>query len=756
MPSPAQPSRLRPAARAVASLLGLGVLGVVAGVLVALLVAPALAVSSIAANSSIAVFDRLPEYIAPDDLAETTDIFAVDSEGAPVLLASVFEQNREEVGWEAISQFAKDAVIATEDPRFYTHGGVDVASTLRAALGNTVSGAVESGASTISMQYVRNILVQRAEAVEDEAQREAAYEEATRTSADRKIREMRLAIGLEKEFSKDDILLGYLNIAPFGGQTYGIQSAARYYFGVDASALTLAQATSLIAIVNEPNGLRIDEPANIEANQARRDLDVLPAMLRENRITRAQYDEAIATPVDPVITPPSTGCSTANAIGAGFFCDYVGHLIENGALLGTDDQGEANSLERGGYDVYTTLDIDLQAAARSSLDESVPHSSPDLDLGGSLVTVQPGTGRVLAMAQNKEFNADPEAATPENTAVNYGTNVDEGGSTGFQVGSTYKAFALAEWLEQGHSLNDRVDGDPRTYDLSAFEDSCLGSGTGTYTPRNDGGSRPGTISVLAATAASVNNAYLDMALELDQCAIRQTAEAFGVTRADGRQLTSYVSDVLGTNEIAPITMAAAFAAIANEGVYCPPVAIDRIIDSDGAELPVPQSECRRAVTAPIAATMAYALTSVVTGGTAMPSNPQNGIPHFGKTGTTDSGKDTWFVGSTTELTTAVWVGNVTGDVSVSDASIDGQTGGYLRHTVWRTYMTEADAKYGGDDFPEPDPRLLRAPPAPTPGSTPAPTPAAPAAPPATPAAPPSTPLDPLAEPQTEAASPAAQ
>ncbi|PPF75121.1 penicillin-binding protein, partial [Subtercola sp. Z020] len=246
---------------------GLVGLSAVAGLLVTAMVTPVVALTGVTATSTLGVFANLPEYIKPDKLAEKTNIYAVDASGANVLLASVFEQDREEVPWEQISQFAKDAVISTEDPRFYVHGGVDLAATFRAALGNAASGGVESGASTISMQYVKNILVQRAEAITDPAERQLAYEQATETSIDRKLQEMKLAIGLEKQFTKSQILLGYLNIASFGGVTYGIQSASKYYFGVDAANLSLAQAASLIATVNEPNGLRIDDPDNVPANQ---------------------------------------------------------------------------------------------------------------------------------------------------------------------------------------------------------------------------------------------------------------------------------------------------------------------------------------------------------------------------------------------------------------------------------------------------------------------------------------------------------
>ncbi|QJU54537.1 transglycosylase domain-containing protein [Herbiconiux sp. KACC 21604] len=678
----------------------------IAGILVTAMVTPALAVTGIAANNSIGMFENLPSYIKPDALAEKTNIYATQSDGSPILLASVFEQNREEVGWDQINQFVKDAVIATEDPRFYSHGGVDIASTLRAAAGNALETSA-SGASTISMQYVRNIQVQKAEAIQDEAQRDAAYEEATKTSIDRKLKEIKLAIGLEKEYSKDDILLGYLNIAPFGGRVYGIQSAAQYYFGVNASDLTLAQAASLIATVNEPNGLRIDEPENIEANQARRDKDVLASMLKEHKVTQAQYDEAIATPVTPNIVEPSTGCQTANAIAAGFFCDYVTHIVKNDQAFGPDEDTRWNNFKTGGYQIYTSLDVDLQNAAMAAMNANVPKVA-DFDLGSSLVTVQPGTGRVLAMVQNKDFSDDPEVTATNlgASAINYSTDYLYGGSTGFQVGSTYKIFTLAEWLKTGHSLGDIVNGSPGTLNLAQFKDSCTGGNGGTYSVKNDGGANPGNVTVLNATANSVNLAYLRMAQKLDQCEIRKTAEAFGVHRADGNPLGENPADVLGTNEIAPLTMAAAFAAVANEGTYCSPIAIDKILDAEGNELPVPTSTCSQAVAPNVAATMVTALEAVINSGTATASNPRDGIPHFGKTGTTDSEKDTWFVGASTELATAVWVGNVVGTVSIRNTSIGDQSGGNVRHSIWKQFMTDADGKYGGTEFPTADSTLV--------------------------------------------------
>src|ERR1700712_1296646 len=393
---------------AVGAIIGLVGMSAIAGVLVTAMVTPALAVTGLGANSTLSVSKTLPSYIKPDALSQTSSVYGKNPDGSTVLLASFFEQNRQTVGWDDISQNVKDALVSTEDPRFYEHGGIDVQSTTRALVGNFISGGIQSGASTISQQYVKNICVQRAVAITDPDQEKAAYAECTAQTFDRKLKEMKLAIGLEKEYSKDDILLGYLNISLFGGRVYGIQAAAEYYFGVSAKDLTLPQAASLVATVNEPEGLRIDDPANIDANKARRDKDVLASMLKEHTITQQQYDDAVATPVTPNITQPSTGCQTA-INGAGFFCDYVKKIIEQDTTFGATADAREHALNTGGYKIHTTLDMGLKAAADNTVKYYIPYTTSALDIGAVLVTVEPGTGRVVSMAQNKNFSEDPAA-----------------------------------------------------------------------------------------------------------------------------------------------------------------------------------------------------------------------------------------------------------------------------------------------------------------------------------------------------------
>lgn len=697
----------------IGAILGLVGMSAIAGVLVTAMVAPALAVTGIAANNSIGMFENLPSNIRPDVLAQKSEIYATGSDGNPVLLASVFDQNREEVGWDQISPFVKDAVVSVEDPRFYTHGGVDIVSAARAAA-QSAAGGDGPGASTISMQYVRNILIQKTEEIQDKAERDKAFEDATKTTVDRKLKEMKLAIGLEKEFTKDQILLGYLNISNFGGTVYGIEAAAQYYYGVSAKDVTLAQATSLVAMVNEPNGLRIDQPdapEKITENQARRDVNILPAMLKEHKITQAQFDEAKATPVTPNIVQPSTGCKTANEnIGAGYFCDYVSYIVKNDAAFGDSAESRWQKFRTGGYQIFTTLDLDLQTAAITSMNENVPQNPEQLNLGSSMVTVEPGTGKILAMVQNKTFNDDPDTTMPNETSVNFSTDYAYGGSTGFPSGSTYKVFTLADWLKTGHSLNEQVNGSVRTFNLATFKNRCQGAGGGTYKSANDGAANPGSMNIVSATASSVNNAYIGMAQKLDMCDITETAESFGMHRADGTPMQQNVSSVLGTNEVAPLTVAAAYAGIAANGLYCQPKAIERIVDGTGAEVPVPATTCNQVVDPNVAAAMDVAMAAVVNGGTGGAARPGDGIPLIGKTGTTDGEKHVWFAGASTKLATAIWVGNIVGDVSVRYTSVpDYGNVADMRFSTWSQYMGAANAKYGGDAFPTPNSSLTSTP-----------------------------------------------
>ncbi|MBF4462023.1 MULTISPECIES: transglycosylase domain-containing protein [unclassified Rathayibacter] len=694
-----------------ARVLGLVGASLAGGLLITVGVTPALAVTGLAENNPIGLFETVPEYLELGQLAQKTEIYAKNSDGTDALLASFYAQNREEVAFDQVSQFVKDAAVATEDPRFYEHGGVDLQGTIRAVLSNLVGDDLQGG-SSITQQYVKNVLVQKAESLSDTdaAASQAAYDEATATTPGRKLKEMKLAVDLEKKYSKDDILLGYLNIAGFGGQVYGIQAAAEYYFSTTAASLTLAQAASLIATVNNPNGLRIDDPDNIPDNKVRRDY-VLDQMLKEGKISQADHDAATAEEVVPAITQTPTGCQTAG--NAAFFCDYVTRVIQNDPAFGSDESTRFANFQRGGYKIYTTLDRDLQDTANAATVAAVPRvTTKDVNIGSSTVSMEVGTGRILAMVQNKDYDAAGSVNGENYTAINFNTDTAYGGSAGFQVGSTYKVFTLAQWLANGRTLFESVNGRVRTFE--GFPASCVPGGEDDtpYKVVNDDDEN-GTYSVLTGTMQSINTVYLAMAQKLDLCAIRDQAAAFGVKAADGGELGVKPPSILGADSnISPLSMVTAFAGFANNGTACSAIAIDSITDATGAAVQPPTSTCTQALSPELTSVANYALQRVVTGGTATASNPDDGIEHIGKTGTTDNAESTWMDGASSKVATVVWVGNIVGHMSMREVRFPNsdlgsqQYASNIRHYIWNEVMTRADEKFKGDDFAEPSSALL--------------------------------------------------
>jgi membrane peptidoglycan carboxypeptidase len=677
--------------------------------MVTAMIAPALAVTSVGANSAIGVFDALPEFIEVGQQAQKNTLWASntnDPADGYTRIAEVYWQDREEVRLADISPHIINAAIAGEDRRFYDHTGVDVNSVVRAALGNVFAGGIESGASTLTMQLVKNTYIQRSQYLPDD-ERKAAYEAAIATSFDRKLNEMKLAIGLEKQFSKDEILEAYLNITGFGGNTYGVQSAAQRYFGKSAAEVTPAEAASLMAIVQYPTTRNLGNPENFEANQARRDV-ILASMYNEGLLTEAEYTTAKNTPVNSsfiTISPPSAGCRAGHEY-AKFFCDYVVKNVENFESLGATPEERNARWRVGGLDVYTTLNMSLQTIAQDRVWELVPGDEELFELGSAATSVDIKTGRVVTMAQNKIFDDSEEGGGISTTAVNFSTDRPYGGSSGFQVGSTYKIFALIAWLQRGYGLNEVVDASRMELEQAAFLDTCGDGGgpwAGLWEFRNSADLIIPAATVFESTVRSINSAYASIAEQLDQCEIRLAAESLGVHRADNGIIQTNPAAVLGTNEIAPLTMATSFAAIANAGVVCEPIVVDRFVTASGTEIPGQEPQCRQGITADVAAAAASPMRSVITGGTGTRSNPGGTVPVIGKTGTTDSQVQTWMVGSSTEVATAVWVGNVIGDYRLSRY----RNGTVLRHDIFRIIMQAANEQYGGEAFPTAPERLVR-------------------------------------------------
>ncbi|HZU93193.1 MAG TPA: transglycosylase domain-containing protein [Microbacterium sp.] len=743
------PQKNRTVKSVLGGLVGLVGLSVVAGLLVTASVTPVLAMTGITGSTAFSIFEKLPENLKVNAPMEQSTIYATGGDGNPVALASFYEQNRVPVNYDQISPLMYDAILSSEDKYFYTHGGVNLGATIKVAFGNAI-GSTDRGASTITQQYVKNVQVQECEqnveAPKDEESRpeyqakvDACWSKYTvgtgNEGIERKLREMRYALQIEKEYSKNDILLGYLNLASFGGQVYGIEAAANRYFSTTAANLTLVQAATLAGMVQEPNTYRIDmpqgsrtdtetgAPLNGDADGYKLTLDrrnsVLERMFEDGKITQAQYDEALATPIAPAIKTTTQGCTTAG--DNAYFCQYVKSVIESDPAFGDSVEERRANLRRGGMQIYTTLDMRVQQPAIDAVRARVPQSMPGLLVGGTGVSIEAGTGRILAMAQNTAFNETTTAnlAAGETSQVFAADRQHNGSTFGFETGSTFKLFTLLEWLKTGHSVNQVLDGRLKTF--SPF--TVCGDKVTNKDKINNFGNGGGSVSSVARfTAQSLNTGFLAMAQQLDLCDINETAKSLGVHYGNGDDITvggpagadyneapnSPFATVLGAKSVAPLQMAGAYAAVANGGTYCEPKAIDRVVGSDGQDRKIPDTKCTPGVLTPeVAATAAYALHGVMYGGTGANANPNDGIPVIGKTGTAEK-SHTMLVESSTRVTTAVWVGNITGRETLNNfRNGDGTRLGDIRYGLARAIQGAANATYGGDQFPKPDDKLTK-------------------------------------------------
>lgn len=694
------------ALQALALLLSFVLMAGLGGVLAAGLVMPAVATTSTLTDTSVRLFDDLPTELEEVPLSEKSTILAADG----TLLATFYEQNRIVVPLAEISQDMIDAVVATEDRRFWEHGGIDPTGMARALVRNATSDEVE-GASTLTQQYVKNALIQAALQGEDPAAVAAAVEAAREAEGAagvaRKLEEAKLAIALEQRLTKEEILERYLNIAQFGLSVYGVEAAAQHFFSVPAVDLNFLQAATIAGITQAPS--RWDPERNPEGAQERRDV-VLRLMRNQDFITEEEYQAGIATPIVDTLNLGETrlGCVAANTVGnAGYFCDYVTKVIRNDAAFGESPAERSALLYRGGLTITTTLDPARQVMADEEVKAGIPVDDPS-GVASAISVVEPGTGRILAMAQNRIYNS-AEGAGPGQTAVNYNTDSAYGSSKGFAPGSTFKPFTLVQWLKEGHSLNERIDARLRTYNMSEFEASCTRFAPGEYKFGNAEGDG-GVMTVLDATRNSVNSGYIKMASEVDLCGIFDTASSMGIHRPDGSAFDPLPANVIGSQEVAPLTMASAFATFASGGTYCDPVAITSVIDTNGNELPVPQANCRQALTPEIANAMNFALSGVWDG-TARSVGAMPGRPSAGKTGTTSQNEYTWFLGYTPQMATAVWVGFPDAMRPVQDMRINGRYyrnvfGSSIAAPTWKRFMVRAHEGLPVVQFADVDDRLV--------------------------------------------------
>ncbi len=646
-----------------------------AGVVVAGMVLPFVAPPGIMARDAIESFEDLPQEFRAPALPAQTRIYAADGKK----LATVFEENRREVTLDQIAPVMRQAIVAIEDARFYEHNGFDARGMMRAALTNLESGQVSQGGSTLTMQYVKNVLVTAA----DTQSEQAAAREDTVT---RKLREIRYALALENRLTKDEILTRYLNIAYFGAKAYGIEAASHRYFSKSASKLSLVEAATLAGIVQRPS--QFDPTRNPSQSRARRD-QVLTRMSDLGYITPEKAAAAKAIPIKKYLKPrvQLNGCTTSLAP---FFCDYAIRMAKQLQALGaTEGQREA-AWRAGGLKIYTTLDLKTQRAAEGAAMRAIPAKDPS-GKAVALTMIQPGTGNVLAMAQNRKWGIKGAGKT----TYNYNVDLADGGTRGMQAGSTFKIFTIAAALEAGISPFEVINS-PNKAEFSNWPE-CEGSGTyKDFETQNS--TRSGRFDMFRGAAYSVNTYFMELERRASLCRTVDVAQRMGLKRADGKALIPYPSFTLGSDEVSPITMANAFATISAHGVYCSPRVIEKVVDRNGQALSVPAPRCTQAISRNVADAAAAILTNVVDGsipgrtGAAMTI----GRDTTGKTGTTTSHAAVWFAGSTPDLSTAVWVGDPRGGFRhpLTNVTINGR---YYREVfglsipgpVWKSAMQGA-------------------------------------------------------------------
>jgi len=682
-------------------------LSVVSGVLAAVLVLPAVGVAGIAVRNSANKFNTLstPEL---GQLPVRSEI--LDDEGN--VLAYYYPRgiDRVPVSFSQIAPVMRRAIVAIEDSRFYQHGAIDVKGTIRAFVNDLEHKPIQGG-STLAQQYVKNVLILSA------ANPQKAQASDTEDTAGRKLRELKMAVDVEHRMTKDQILTGYLNVAPFGGEIYGIEVASAYYFHAHAANLTLPQAALLAGMVDNPS---LYNPVSNPAGAKHRRNIVLARMAQLGVITQTQAKQAEATPIVLHITPQQTGCTSSSATAAAYFCDYTLAVIQNDAAFSkASDQLQG----KGGLTIYTTLDPKDQHAADRGVDDMLPAppsaDNPGADVGAE-VLIQPGTGDVRAIANNRPYGVG---------ALDYAVDSEYNGAPdGVQTGSSSKLFTLLTALEQGVPF-----GYPQTVPaattLTGFT-NCQGQPDGSWSLVNDSPSEKGAYTLYTATAQSVNIYFAELERKVGLCDVVKMAASLGDHWVTGQSLFQSVkiqnnpplasaddtpSFTLGSINVSPMTMAAAYATVASRGVYCHPVAITKIVDRSGGQLPVESAGCHRVLSTAVADAASYVLQSVLTSGTA--AGLGIGRPAAGKTGTSDNFAYAAFGGFTPDLTGYVSVFYPTNPTKFTmqfyprscyrvECDPEGMFGADAPAHIWQLTFEDARLANPAPNFVPPDPSSL--------------------------------------------------
>lgn len=645
-----------------------------AGLITGIAAIPVVGTVGLVTRNSATGFSQLPSDLTEVPLPLQNTI--TDAEGN--VIATLFSQDRIEVPLDEIAPVMQKAIIDIEDQRFFQHAGIDIRGTLRALI-STGSGTQVQGGSTITQQYVKQILLAAAQTPEEQ-------KAATEPSLARKIREARYAIGLENKLSKQQILQGYLNIAYFGSGAYGVEAAARRYFSTSASELNLTQAATLAGLVQSPS--RFDPTQFPLAGQQRRN-EVIQAMLRAGDITAQEADAALARPIESDLNPSTipNGCTSS---GAPFFCDFVLTVLRDDPAFGATPEIRSHLLDVGGLTIRTTLSPKAQFAAQQSVNRYIPIKDPSKK-ATSITMIKPGTGEIVAMAQNRLWGTSGLGFT----TINYGAGLANNGTVGFQAGSTFKPFTIAAALKQRISPYKYISS-PSGKTFYNFRDCATGNLREPWTVQNSTSS--GTFNMLQATAYSVNTYFVGLEEQTGICDPPAVAKSLGVTLGNGQDIPQLPCFTLGCFDVTTLDMAEAMATFAGHGIHCSPIAIISITDRNGQALDVPSAGCAQALDSEVADSVAAILAGVIDG----PLGGRTGAqmyfdrPAAGKTGTTDNHAAVWFVGFTPDLAAAVWVGDPRGgqQFPMSNVTINGtyysQVYGYLLPgPIWRDAMAGA-------------------------------------------------------------------
>jgi len=621
------------------------------------------------------------------------------------------EVDREPVKLRDIPLALQHAVIAIEDRRFYEHRGIDARGLARAAVAN-IRGSHQGG-STISEQLAKNLY----------------FHGAPRTMT-RKFTEAVMTLGLEGLSSKKQILEAYLNTVYFGRGVYGVESAAHSYFHRNVRELTLDQSAFLAGLIHAPAAYdwtiapsTRDAKARRDEALARRNV-VLSAMATTHYISRGQARDAskqpmtIFAPADPRWKYPYFTDAVLRELGV--LQTRAGEKpSEAFSFLGSTFSERASAVYRSGLRIYTTLDTKAQDEAEHAVAAQLP---PDQRLSAALVSIQPRTGYVRALIGGRDYYPKgcdnvKDAALPQvcrNAKVNLALGGLAGG-TGRQAGSSFKPIVLAAALADGMSLEQHVDGSAFTFPLP----------TGEWKVDNYESTEGGDMSVIDAMVNSVNAAYARVEVQylgdgkalVGSKKVAEMARKLGIPFATPEHLKKVcgakfltvgactpADDVpaiaLGAKEVAPISMAAAYATFASEGIYARPQMITKIVDSNGKVLFRAKPDRHRAISRAVARGVSYVLQQVVQRGTGTAAALPR--PVAGKTGTSEEWRDAWFDGYVPQLTTSIWVGNPYPESMTPGNGYAFQVvGGTYPAQIFGQYMTDAVARMPVKDFNDP-------------------------------------------------------